>query len=192
MFRLCSENLECVILNACYTDSLAGEISRNIDYVIGMTGEIQDKASVEFAVGFYSAISAGESIENAFNFGRSALLREFPGKAANEIPVLKKREGLEEAKQWAKVKNDMVDVFVRVETTGDVYSAPFSLDKSTRVVKMQLISRLGFPPVNEDGQVISYRLMSRTQDRLLDERKTLRENGVREGEVLVVLLEVQD
>ena len=192
LFRLCSDNLDCVILNACYTDSLASEISRNIDYVIGMTGEIQDKASVEFSVGFYSAISAGESIENAFKFGRSALLREFPGKAENKIPVLKIKEGVKEAEQWKKVKTDMVEIFVRVETTGDVYSAHFCLDQSARVVKMQLLSRLGFPSNNEKGQVISYCLMSRTRDRLLDERKTLRENGVREGEVLVVLLEVQE
>jgi len=90
LFELVSDKVECVILNACYSVPQADAISRHIDYVIGMQKEIEDKAAIEFAVGFYDALGAGKSVEQAFKFGRNAVQLEFPGQLDYLIPVLKK------------------------------------------------------------------------------------------------------
>jgi len=69
LFRLVSEQVECVILNACYTESQASAIVEHIQYVIGMSQAISDKAAIAFSVGFYQALGAGKSIEQAYDFG---------------------------------------------------------------------------------------------------------------------------
>jgi hypothetical protein len=73
LFKLFSKQVECVILNACYSEVQAAEISQHINYVIGMKQGIEDQAAIKFATGFYDAIGAGRSIEDAFEFGRNAI-----------------------------------------------------------------------------------------------------------------------
>lgn len=89
LFQLCADNIECVILNACYSEAQAEAIVRHISYVIGMARGVSDEAAIEFAVGFYDALGAGRSIEDAFSFGRNAIhLKSIPAKST---PVLKKK-----------------------------------------------------------------------------------------------------
>ena len=76
LFKLFKDKVECVLLNACYSQDQAEGISEHINYVIGMSKEVSDKAALEFAVGFYDAIGAGRSIEDAFEFGRNAIQSE--------------------------------------------------------------------------------------------------------------------
>jgi hypothetical protein len=94
LFELFSAKVGCVILSACYSVRQANAISKHINYVIGMRREIKDKASIEFAVGFYDALGAGKSIEEAFKFGRTAIL-QMPMSAElpeHLIPVLRKKK----------------------------------------------------------------------------------------------------
>ncbi|MEB3216729.1 MAG: CHAT domain-containing protein [Nostocales cyanobacterium 94392] len=79
--------IECVILNACYSEVQAIAISQHIPYVIGMNKAIGDKAAIEFVVGFYSAASAGESIDFAYKLGCNAIA--MAGIPENLTPVLK-------------------------------------------------------------------------------------------------------
>lgn len=83
-----SKGVECVLLNACYSKVQAEAISKYIPYVIGMTKEIGDKAAITFAVAFYDALGAGETVEFAFELGRSAI--QIAGIPENLTPVLKK------------------------------------------------------------------------------------------------------
>ena len=73
LFDLFSDRIECVVLNACYSETQAEAIRQNIKYVIGMNQAIGDRGAIEFAVGFYSAIGAGESYEFAFKLGCNAI-----------------------------------------------------------------------------------------------------------------------
>jgi hypothetical protein len=91
LFELFSSQVECVVLNACYSAQQAAAIKKHIDYVIGMRKEIKDSAAIEFAVGFYDALGAGRSVEEAFKFGCNAILQKFPDLPEHLIPVLKKR-----------------------------------------------------------------------------------------------------
>jgi RNA polymerase sigma factor (sigma-70 family) len=73
LFKLFSEHVDCVILNACYSEIQANAISQHIDFVIGMNKAIGDIAATEFAVGFYDALGAGCSVEVAYKFGCNAI-----------------------------------------------------------------------------------------------------------------------
>lgn len=88
LFRLFSR-IECVVLNACYSRFQAEAIARHIEYVIGMSQGIGDKAAIEFSVGFYSALGAGESIEFAYELGCNAIQLE--GLPEELTPVLYKK-----------------------------------------------------------------------------------------------------
>jgi hypothetical protein len=94
LFELFSGQVECVLLNSCYSAEQATDISKHINYVVGMQKKIKDKAAIEFAVGFYDALGAGKSVEQAFRFGCNAILQVFPTLSQHLIPVLKKKSGL--------------------------------------------------------------------------------------------------
>jgi hypothetical protein len=88
LFELCAGHVECVILNACYSEAQAEAIAKHIPYVIGMNAAISDGAALEFAIGFYDAIGAGKSIEEAFQFGSNAVALK--GIPEHLIPGIKK------------------------------------------------------------------------------------------------------
>ncbi|MDJ0615710.1 MAG: CHAT domain-containing protein [Calothrix sp. MO_192.B10] len=69
MFELFATQVNCVVLNACYSEIQAQAIAEHIPFVIGMNDEIGDEAAINFAVGFYKALAANRSIEDAYKFG---------------------------------------------------------------------------------------------------------------------------
>lgn len=90
LFKLFADSVECVVLNACYSEQQAKAIAQYTPYVIGMNQAIGDRAAIEFAVGFYDALGAGESIEQAHRFGIVALqLSDIP---EHLTPVLLERK----------------------------------------------------------------------------------------------------
>lgn len=74
LFELFVDQVECVFLNACYSQIQAESIVKHIPYVIGMSQEISDEAAIEFATGFYDALGAGETFDFAFKFGCNGIL----------------------------------------------------------------------------------------------------------------------
>jgi tetratricopeptide (TPR) repeat protein len=86
LFKLFSTRVECVVLNACYSQVQAEAIAQHVDYVIGMSQAIGDRAAIEFAVGFYTALGVGESIEFAYELGCNAIQLE--GIPEHLTPVL--------------------------------------------------------------------------------------------------------
>ncbi|MFH7024732.1 MAG: AAA-like domain-containing protein [Heteroscytonema crispum UTEX LB 1556] len=89
------DNIECVLLNACYSHEQAEVICQYVDCVIGMSREIGDRAAIEFAVGFYDALGADRSYEDAYKFGRLAI--ELEGIPESSTPVLKSRKNLQDS-----------------------------------------------------------------------------------------------
>jgi len=86
LFELFANQVECVLLNGCYSQVQAEAIAQHIPYVIGMQQEVSDKAAIAFSVGFYDALGAGRSIQDAYRFGCSAIQLE--GLTGNSIPKL--------------------------------------------------------------------------------------------------------
>jgi hypothetical protein len=69
LFKLHSEHIRCVVLNACFSQEQANAIAQYIDCVVGMSKSITDSAAISFSAAFYQSIGYGESIEFAFNSG---------------------------------------------------------------------------------------------------------------------------
>ena len=88
LFKLCP-SVECVLLNACYSEKQAVAIAQHIQYVIGMNRDIGDRAAIKFAVGFYDGIGDGRSVEEAFEFGLVSI--DLDGLPESATPVLKSR-----------------------------------------------------------------------------------------------------
>lgn len=87
LFELFANQVECVVLNACYSEVQAIAIAQSIQFVIGMSQAIGDRAALEFAVGFYDALGAGRTVEFAYRLGCSAI--RMAGIAENFTPTLK-------------------------------------------------------------------------------------------------------
>jgi len=69
LFDQFDESVECVLLNACYSEKQAQAISEHIEWVIGMNDAIGDQAALSFSIGFYQALGAGKTIEEAYKLG---------------------------------------------------------------------------------------------------------------------------
>lgn len=68
LFKLFSSTVNCVVLNACYSEQQAQVIAQYIPYVIGIKKEISDNAAIKFSCAFYGAIFSGKKIEFAFDY----------------------------------------------------------------------------------------------------------------------------
>jgi hypothetical protein len=89
LFEQFTNQVSCVLLNACYSEKQANAIAQHIDYVIGMNQAIGDKAAIAFAIGFYQALGAGRTIEEAYELGRVQIrLQNIP---EHLTPVLLKK-----------------------------------------------------------------------------------------------------
>ena len=89
LFGLFKGKIKCVVLNACYSEAQSEAIYQHVDCVVGMNQAIGDKAAIQFAKGFYDALGAGRSFEDAFAFGTNAIdLEEIPEAST---PVIKSK-----------------------------------------------------------------------------------------------------
>lgn len=73
LFALFGEHLRCVILNTCGSMTLLEAIASHVDYVVGMTDIVDDRAAIEFAVAFYNALSVGRPVPFAHQLGCVAM-----------------------------------------------------------------------------------------------------------------------
>jgi hypothetical protein len=83
-------DIECVLLNACYSEIQAIAIHQFVDCVIGMNQPIGDRSAIQFAEGFYDALGAGSSYKEAYRIGCNAIALE--GSSEYSTPVLKHRK----------------------------------------------------------------------------------------------------
>jgi hypothetical protein len=88
LFKLfASRGLECVVLNACYSEVQAEAIAQHIPCVVGMNSMVSDTAAIKFAVGFYDALASGWTYTDAYALGCNAIALE--GISQDLIPKLK-------------------------------------------------------------------------------------------------------
>ncbi|NJM71321.1 MAG: TIR domain-containing protein [Scytonema sp. RU_4_4] len=111
LFELFAEQIECVLLNSCYSEVQAKAIAQHINYVVGMSRAIGDKAAIEFAVGFYDALGAGRPIDFAYKLGCGAI--RMAGIEEHLTPVLLK-------------KTEVADTVTQKNSTVETKPAPMS------------------------------------------------------------------
>ncbi|MFH7029679.1 MAG: FxSxx-COOH system tetratricopeptide repeat protein [Heteroscytonema crispum UTEX LB 1556] len=108
LFELFAGQVECIVLNACYSEPQAKALVQHVGYVIGMSKAIGDKAAINFSMGFYDALGGGYSVEDAYKFGCNAIQLE--GIPEHLTPVIKINTALKAA--LAKIiplpKNEIV------------------------------------------------------------------------------------
>jgi hypothetical protein len=113
-FELFADKVECVILNACYSEVQAEAIAKHIPYVIGMRQAIGDSAAIEFAVAFYDALGAGEDIEFAYKLACNAI--QWANLPEHLTPVLKKHS---EAMNGNRLSETQRTTLESMDTEGD-------------------------------------------------------------------------
>jgi hypothetical protein len=91
LFREFSSTVECVVLNACYSEIQADAIGRHIGYVIGVSDEIDDRSAIAFGKGFYQALGAGKKIDEAYRLGCVQIGLESGDSNEGILPVLKSK-----------------------------------------------------------------------------------------------------
>ncbi len=93
LFTTLKDNIQIVILNACYSRSQAKAITEVVDCAIGMNDAIGDEAAIVFAASFYRALGFGRSAQEAFDQGKAALLLE--GIPEENTPELLMKQGID-------------------------------------------------------------------------------------------------
>ena len=94
LFRFSSQYVRLVLLNACFTSPQASALAGVIDYSIGISKAIGDRAGVAFAGGFYRALGFGKPIPEAFASAKAELrLTKTPRSKGIELFV---RTGIDE------------------------------------------------------------------------------------------------
>lgn len=89
LFQLARNTVQCVILNACYSQVQAAAIHQHIDCVVGMNRAIGDKAAIQFASKFYQALASGRSFQYAYDFACTVL--DLSGSTESATPTLLNR-----------------------------------------------------------------------------------------------------
>jgi hypothetical protein len=69
LFGIVSKSIQCVVLNACYSQSHAEAIASHVGVVVGTTKAISDEGAIRFAAGFYQAVAFGRDLKTAFELG---------------------------------------------------------------------------------------------------------------------------
>ncbi|MBK7846787.1 MAG: CHAT domain-containing protein [Zoogloea sp.] len=84
-----------VVLNACYSDSLAKTLLPRIPVLIGMRTQIGDPAALAFSCGFYGALASRLPVQKAFEQGCAEIAVRNLNEA--ETPVLHHQDGIDPA-----------------------------------------------------------------------------------------------
>ncbi|WP_017318886.1 CHAT domain-containing protein [Mastigocladopsis repens] len=114
LFKSFKNKIECVLLNACYSEVQAEEIHKHIYCVIGMESSIGDDAAIKFSQGFYDVIGAGRNYEDAFQLGCNNIdLNGIPQSFIPKIKINKILENLPSSNQIIlknqELKSDMTE-----------------------------------------------------------------------------------
>ncbi|PYE29921.1 CHAT domain-containing protein [Rhizobium sp. PP-F2F-G38] len=82
-----SPTVECVVLNSCFSDSIASLIAPHVAAVIGCDVSVGDSAANFFTRSFYRALAHGETIERAFRLAKNELALEGEKKEADNYRI---------------------------------------------------------------------------------------------------------
>lgn len=69
LFSILKDNIQCVVLSACYSETQAQAIAEHIECVIGISKSIKDSTAIGFATAFYRALGYGKDVKTAFDLG---------------------------------------------------------------------------------------------------------------------------
>jgi len=110
LFSTLKDNIQIVVLNACFSKIQGESINEVIDYVVGMNTAIGDRAAITFASSFYRALGFDRTVQEAFDQAKTALLLE--GIPEENTPELLIKQGVSpHRKLSAIIANSDIDTF---------------------------------------------------------------------------------
>jgi hypothetical protein len=86
IFISTENKIKCVILNCCYSASVAKSIIKIVDCSIGIETDLEDNLAVVFVSAFYLALGENKDLQLAFDFATNEFLLK--GGRQNEKPRL--------------------------------------------------------------------------------------------------------
>ncbi len=130
LFELVSKQINCVVLNACFSESQAKAIAKFVPFVIGMNNTIGDKAAIAFSAGFYKALGAGNSAPKAFKFACNEIQLE--GIPEHSTPILFQNKSSKSSHINLKKSVPLLLAIAASIPTGLVASDFLSLQRQTK------------------------------------------------------------
>lgn len=116
-------SVQCVILNACFSDDVARAISQVVPYVIGMSATAADVASIVFAVAFYDVLGAGSTYDRAYSVAANAVQLERLQHTAEPV-LIRKSQTITNSKAPARYESASRHDSIRNQRT----SGPSNID----------------------------------------------------------------
>lgn len=104
LFRAIKDNLNVVLLNACYSAVQAEAITHVVDFTIGMRKEIGDHSAIVFSAAFYQGLAYGRSVQESFDLGVSSLMLE--GIPESETPALLSKKGADATRAYLGARGE--------------------------------------------------------------------------------------
>ena len=68
--------VQCVVLNACHSETQARAIHKHVPCVVGMSLSIGDRAAREFSEAFYDGLGSGRNYKDAYELGLSGIAND--------------------------------------------------------------------------------------------------------------------
>ena len=130
--------VECVVLNACYSEVQARAIYRHVSCVIGMSLSVGDRAARDFAEAFYDGLGAGRVYGEAFDLGLSGI--------ANDVEVWTPMRLWRKTEQPTQaIELEQPGSRMSVESKFYVMRSPAETDAAREVVKPGALIRIKAP-----------------------------------------------
>jgi esterase/lipase superfamily enzyme len=73
LFATLEQQIECVVLNNCFSLEMADALVKHVRCTIGMSGKIDDRSAVTFSGAFYRGLSFGQGYYRSFEQGRAQI-----------------------------------------------------------------------------------------------------------------------
>lgn len=73
LFKILTDNVRVVVLNACFSHTQAEAISESVEFTVGTSKAVKDSAAISFAASFYRSLAFGRSVREAFQLGNNEL-----------------------------------------------------------------------------------------------------------------------
>ena len=165
LFDLFQSQVECVLLNACYSEEQADSIHQHIDCVVGMNQAIGDRAAIKFSVGFYTALAALRNYEDCFQMGCTSIdLQGIPESLTPTIKIRRRYQILQATNLVKSDKDNSISnenkgrqnrsVWIGGNATG---SAIITGDSSTANINFQQVSLPEPTSVNIEAEINALR-----------------------------------
>lgn len=146
------KNIQCVFLNACYSNDQAEELSKYVKCTIGISGEIEDKTAIKVAKVFYRLIGDGRPLAHAFCSARAMAGNESDIEKFSIFPRHSDFTNMTFAGDRSTDLNalniqNVSRGVIEITLPGDLSSLPqFIQEAAKKALVTELANRLGIPP----------------------------------------------